>query len=84
MRPDSLLDKIFPEWNVHSDFICRHLNAALLLDSKLSSHPIEVDVPDAEQIDQVHFVRHLRSDMEVLNVPVRSLIVYRIQRPVRF
>ncbi|KAF9650846.1 hypothetical protein BDM02DRAFT_3217429 [Thelephora ganbajun] len=48
-----IIDKIFPEWNVHSDFIGTHLNAALLLDSKLSSHPIEVDVPDAEQIDQI-------------------------------
>ena len=54
-RPDRpFIDKVFPEWNVHSDFIGDHLNAALLLDSKLSSHPIEVDVPDAEQIEQVN------------------------------
>jgi aminopeptidase 2 len=30
-----------------------HLSAALRLDAKLSSHPIEVEVPDAGQIGQI-------------------------------
>jgi len=46
-------DRIFPEWRVNSEFINVHLNRALSLDSKLSSHPIEVDCPDANHINQI-------------------------------
>lgn len=45
--------RIFPEWNVDSEFISHHLNRALDLDAKSSSHPIEVDCPDANHINQV-------------------------------
>ncbi|KAH8983497.1 leucyl aminopeptidase [Lactarius akahatsu] len=48
-----ILDKIHPEWKVDADFINKHLTAALCLDAKLSSHPIEVAVPDAGQIGQI-------------------------------
>ncbi|KAH9030817.1 leucyl aminopeptidase [Lactarius hengduanensis] len=48
-----VLDKIHPEWKVDADFINKHLTAALRLDAKLSSHPIEVAVPDAGQIGQI-------------------------------
>ncbi|KAI0294885.1 leucyl aminopeptidase [Multifurca ochricompacta] len=48
-----ILDKIHPEWKVDADFINTHLSAALRLDAKLSSHPIEVEVPDAGQIGQI-------------------------------
>ncbi|KAF6764898.1 leucyl aminopeptidase [Ephemerocybe angulata] len=46
-------DKIFPEWRVDSEFISDHLNRALALDAKLSSHPVEVDCPDANHINQI-------------------------------
>ncbi|KAF8969809.1 leucyl aminopeptidase [Flammula alnicola] len=46
-------DKVFPEWRVTSEFITEHLNSALALDAKLSSHPIEVDCPDANHINQI-------------------------------
>ncbi|KAI9431113.1 hypothetical protein H4582DRAFT_2085539 [Lactarius indigo] len=48
-----ILDKIYPEWKVDVGFINNHLNVALRLDAKLSSHPIEVAVPDAGQIGQI-------------------------------
>ncbi|KAI0253583.1 leucyl aminopeptidase [Lactifluus subvellereus] len=48
-----ILDRIHPEWKVDADFINEHLAAALSLDAKLSSHPIEVEVPDAGQIGQI-------------------------------
>lgn len=48
-----IVDKIYPEWKVYASFITEHLNAALHLDAKLSSHPIEVDCPDANQINQI-------------------------------
>jgi len=46
-------DKVFPEWRVASEFITDHLNDALRLDAKLSSHPIEVECPDANQVNQI-------------------------------
>jgi len=48
-----IIDKLFPEWKVDSEFINQHLNSALSLDAKLSSHPIEVECPDAHQINQI-------------------------------
>lgn len=48
-----IIDKIFPEWKVYSEFINHHLARALDLDAKLSSHPVEVDCPDANQINQI-------------------------------
>ncbi|PPQ65107.1 hypothetical protein CVT24_003068 [Panaeolus cyanescens] len=44
---------VFPEWRVNSEFITDHLNRALGLDAKESSHPIEVDCPDANDINQI-------------------------------
>lgn len=42
-----ILDKCFPEWESESEFIATHLERALELDAKRSSHPIEV------RLDQV-------------------------------
>jgi aminopeptidase 2 len=47
------INRIYPEWKVDADFINTHLTAALRLDAKLSSHAIEVAVPDAGQIGQI-------------------------------
>ncbi|KAJ7046577.1 leucyl aminopeptidase [Mycena alexandri] len=45
--------RIFPEWKANSEFISDHLSSALALDAKLSSHPIEVECPDANHINQI-------------------------------
>ncbi|KAF8162999.1 leucyl aminopeptidase [Crassisporium funariophilum] len=45
--------QVYPEWKVNSEFITDHLNGALRLDAKPSSHPIEVDCPDANHINQI-------------------------------
>ncbi|KAJ7632427.1 leucyl aminopeptidase [Roridomyces roridus] len=45
--------RIFPEWRPDSEFISDHLQSALALDAKLSSHPIEVECPDANHINQI-------------------------------
>ena len=55
-----ILDKVFPEFKVHANFISSHLNRALNLDAKLSSHPIEVACPDANMINQVCIVCSLK------------------------
>ncbi len=48
-----ILSKVFPEFRCHSSFINDHLQRALNLDAQRSSHPIQVDCPDANQINQV-------------------------------
>ncbi|KAF7338457.1 Aminopeptidase [Mycena venus] len=48
-----ILNKIFPQWKANSEFISDHLQSALALDAKLSSHPIEVECPDANHINQI-------------------------------
>ncbi|KAF9246581.1 hypothetical protein BU15DRAFT_39568 [Melanogaster broomeanus] len=50
---ENVIQTIHPEWKVDSEFISEHLNQALDLDAKLSSHPIEVHCPDANQINQI-------------------------------
>ena len=47
-----VMHRVFPDWKVHSSFISDALASALSLDAKLSSHPIEVDCPDANMINQ--------------------------------
>ncbi|WVQ78532.1 hypothetical protein IAT38_000618 [Cryptococcus sp. DSM 104549] len=48
-----VLERIWPEWNPRSQFLKSHLQGALDLDSQRSSHPIEVDCPDSNQIAQI-------------------------------
>lgn len=52
-----ILNEICPDWKLHSAFISGYLEDALKLDSRRSSHPIQVDCPDANQINQI--VRYL-------------------------
>ncbi|KAG8900325.1 Aminopeptidase 2 mitochondrial [Tulasnella sp. 403] len=51
-----IIDKVFPEWKVDSEFIDAHLTRALDLDAVRSSHPIEVPVPDAKQINPLRML----------------------------
>ncbi|KAJ6487746.1 leucyl aminopeptidase [Mycena sanguinolenta] len=46
-------DRIYPEWKLGAEFVNEHLNKAFLLDSGLSSHPVEVICPDANKINQI-------------------------------
>ena len=49
----SSLARLFPEWRLNTEFIVKHLSAAMSIDSKLSSHAVEVDIPDANRISEV-------------------------------
>ncbi|KDR73433.1 hypothetical protein GALMADRAFT_72186 [Galerina marginata CBS 339.88] len=49
----NFFSRIFPDWRVNSAFISGRLDRALSLDAKLSSHPIEVDCPNANHINQI-------------------------------
>jgi aminopeptidase 2 len=51
--------RVFPEWEVNSTFVAGHVHRAMVLDSKLSSHPIEVECPDANFINQVRILTHV-------------------------
>ncbi|KAF7322818.1 Aminopeptidase [Mycena chlorophos] len=63
-----MLGEIFPEWKARSEFISAHLQAALYLDAKLSSHPIEVECPDASHISQIFDSLSYSKAASVLNM----------------
>jgi hypothetical protein len=68
--------RVYPEWKVNSSFINEHLNRALGLDAKPSSHPIEVDCPDANQIGQVRSLVYLLSEAYLVNCEdIRRVVV---------
>lgn len=47
------VDYLYPEWDIFSEFVSESLQQALNLDGLENSHPIEVPVVDALDIDQV-------------------------------
>ena len=46
-------NEFYPEWKVWETFVIDSLQSALALDSLRSSHPIEVPVKRAEDINQI-------------------------------
>ena len=46
-------DRLFPTWRCWDQFVYSDVNSALSLDALLSSHPIEVDVERAEDVDEI-------------------------------
>ena len=73
-----ITDKVFPEWKLTSQFINQHLTRALSLDAKLSSHPIEVECPDASRVYQVCL--HPIINLNKPSPRFRSSIVCRTRR----
>ena len=47
------VDHLFPDWDVWSQFLIQEVSRALNLDALRSSHPIEVPIKDAPEIDQI-------------------------------
>lgn len=47
------VDYLYPEWDIFSEFVSENIQPALNLDGLRNSHPIEVPVVDALDIDQV-------------------------------
>ncbi|KEG07060.1 aminopeptidase [Trypanosoma grayi] len=47
------INKLFPEWQVFTQFVHDEIARAFKLDSLRSSHPIEVDVRNANEIDDI-------------------------------
>ncbi|KAK9764313.1 hypothetical protein K7432_008285 [Basidiobolus ranarum] len=47
------VNKLFPDWNVWTQFVVDDLQRGLQLDALRSSHPIEVDVRDPAEINQI-------------------------------
>eukprot|EP01128_Nolandella_sp_AFSM9_P003354 TRINITY_DN1435_c0_g1_i1.p1 TRINITY_DN1435_c0_g1~~TRINITY_DN1435_c0_g1_i1.p1 ORF type:complete len:863 (-),score=234.42 TRINITY_DN1435_c0_g1_i1:89-2677(-) len=45
--------KFFPEWDIWTQFISDYIFRALQVDSLRNSHPIEVDISKARQIDEI-------------------------------
>jgi puromycin-sensitive aminopeptidase len=47
------VDKLFPEWNMWSQFLLQDHGPALRLDALLHTHPIEVEVHDPSEIGEI-------------------------------
>ncbi|ORC86065.1 aminopeptidase [Trypanosoma theileri] len=47
------IDKLFPEWHVFTQFVHDEITRAFKLDSLRSSHPVEVEVKNAKEIDDI-------------------------------
>ncbi|KAF2672497.1 hypothetical protein BT63DRAFT_369286 [Microthyrium microscopicum] len=47
------VDHLFPEWNVWGQFVTESTDTGFTLDSIRNSHPIEVPVRDALEVDQI-------------------------------
>jgi aminopeptidase 2 len=47
------VDKLFPEWNVFTNFVGKDYNFGATVDSQRSSHAIQVEVNSAAEIDQI-------------------------------
>ncbi|KJE96694.1 aminopeptidase puromycin sensitive [Capsaspora owczarzaki ATCC 30864] len=45
--------ELFPEWNVWEQFVINEMKRAFSLDSLVSSHPVEVEVPAANKVDEI-------------------------------
>jgi aminopeptidase N len=48
-----VVDELYPEMNVWTRFVLQDSVAAFDLDAMLSSHPIEVEIRNAEQVDDI-------------------------------
>src|SRR5210317_1015838 len=46
-------DHIYPQWNMWDQFTTGHLSAAMRLDALKSSHPIQVPIHHAEEVEEV-------------------------------
>lgn len=46
-------DKFFPEWNIWQSYVKGDFQSALSLDSLRSSHPVEVPVQRADEVNQI-------------------------------
>ena len=46
-------DQIYPEWTMWDQFTTGHLSYAMKLDSLKSSHPIQVPIRHAEEVEEV-------------------------------
>ncbi|PWY79542.1 aminopeptidase B [Aspergillus heteromorphus CBS 117.55] len=47
------VDNFYPEWNIWSQFVAEGVQQAFQLDSLRASHPIEVPVKNALEVDQI-------------------------------
>jgi aminopeptidase N len=47
------IDHLFPEWDVWTRFVSSYTFSALNLDGLKSSHPIEVEVKNSHDIDEI-------------------------------
>nr|POF11406.1 aminopeptidase 1 [Quercus suber] len=62
------LDHLHPEWNVWGQFVTESMQAAFQLDGLRTSHPIEVPVKDALEVDQIFDAISYRKGSSVIRM----------------
>ena len=66
-------DKLFPEWQIWQGFVNETLQTALEMDALRSSHPVEVQIGDANDIPQVFDSISYRKGSSVLRMISKTL-----------
>ncbi len=46
-------DHLYPDWKIFTTFVVDELQSALNLDSLRSSHPVQVEINKATEVDQI-------------------------------
>eukprot|EP00301_Raphidiophrys_heterophryoidea_P001612 c10773_g1_i1.p1 GENE.c10773_g1_i1~~c10773_g1_i1.p1 ORF type:complete len:861 (-),score=248.09 c10773_g1_i1:59-2641(-) len=67
------VDEIFPEWKVWDQFVVGEFGRGMELDSLKSSHPIEVEVNKAQEIDEIFDAISYSKGASVLRMLVATL-----------
>jgi len=62
------VDHLFPEYDIWSDFLTTEMMVALRLDSLDSSHPIQVEVQDPCQIDEIFDAISYNKGASIINM----------------
>ena len=75
--------RVFPEWKLDADFLIQHFFRARALDAKLSSHPVEVECPDANMINQVSHTPNSPPAVNSIIIACRSSTACHMRRQLR-
>ena len=62
------MDKLWPEWNIWTQFIQEEYDQALSMDSLANTHPIQVEVDDPKGLDEIFDAISYAKGASILNM----------------